>query len=167
MKTIDLNGETHDLRTMETKEGEGSYKAWLLDDTGQYTWFTMYHTDYKLLIGYLMPARWNPWIGDWQENKFKSHVPWNKEAVARGILIGTSPFTGGIRRSMEVGPFYGKETIRWLGAKESINQRYAIFLTEIPLGFHGVESLSVVKGFIHLKERETNKLISIRAAELD
>ena len=163
----DLEGKRRDLRSMETKEGEGSYKAWLLDDSGRYTWFTMYHTDYKLLVGYLMPARWNPWIGDWQENKSKSHAPWNKEAVARGILIGTSPFTGGIRRSVDTGPFYGKDTVRWIGAEDSINQRYAIFMTEIPLGFRGVESLSVLKGFIHLKERETNKLISIKASELN
>ena len=114
-----------------------------------------------------MPAEWNPWIGDWQENKFKSHVPWNSRAVVRGLLIGTSPFTSGIRRSIEVGPLYEKDTVRWIGAKESITQNYAILLAKIPIGYQGTESLTVVEGTIHLKERNTRRLISIKASRLE
>jgi hypothetical protein len=163
-EATDLHGENHNLRVMETTEGEGSYWAWLLDDSETYTWFTMYHSEYQVLIGYLMPAEWNPWIGDWQENKFKTHVPWNGEVVARGLLIGTSPFTGGIRSSMEIGPLYGKHTVRWINANESITQNYLIFLAKIPIGYQGTESLSVVNGFIHLKERNTRRLISVKAS---
>jgi hypothetical protein len=166
-KAEDLDGQMHDLRAMEMKAGEGTYRAWLLDDSGEYTWFTMYHTEYQVLIGYLMPAEWNPWIGDWQENKFKSHAPWNSKAVARGILIGTSPFTGGIRRSIEVGPLYEKDTVRWIGAAESISQNYTIFLAKIPIGYQGTESLTVVERVIHLEERNTRRLISIKASRLE
>lgn len=152
-----MDGTTFDVGIFSMNTGEGDYRAWLLDPNRTHSWFTVYNSDYNVLIGYIFPKDDNPWIGDWQENGFKKHMPWDGKAVARGILIGTSPFTSGVKRSIERGPIFDTKTYGWIGAKEMKKQSYLIFITEIKDGYKGVSKLSAEEGVIIITEKETAK----------
>ncbi|GAI96926.1 unnamed protein product, partial [marine sediment metagenome] len=108
MKTS--KGDSINAGVFDMAKDEGLYRAWLMDQERTHTWFTMYNRDYNLLIGYVFSKEENPWIGDWQENGLKKHVPWKGEAVAWGLLVGTSPFTWGVKHSIERGPIFDTET---------------------------------------------------------
>jgi hypothetical protein len=142
-------------------KGEGIYQAWLMDPARKNTWFTLYNSDSNVLIGYVFQKEWNPWIGDWRENGSKKHTPWNGEAVAWGLLVGTSPFTPGVRKSIEEGPIFDTPTYRWIGAKQKIEQSYLVFITAIENGYKGVANLRLEEGAIILEEKETGKEIMI------
>ena len=154
-------GELLNAGVFNMQKGEGTYRDWLMDQERTHTWFTMYNKDYNVLIGYVFPKEQNPWIGDWQENGMKKHMPWNGEAVAWGLLVGTSPFTSGVRQSIERGPVFDTKTYGWIGAKEKLKQSYLIFMTEIENDFMGVDELRIEKGTIYLVEKETAKQIRV------
>lgn len=101
-------------------------------------------------------------MGDWQENGSKKHIPWRGEAVAWGLLVGNSPFTPGVKGSIDRGPIFETNTFSWIGAKEKLKQSYLIFLLEIDDNFKGVEELRLEKEAIVLTEKETSKKIRIR-----
>lgn len=159
VKTI--TGNSFDVGLFNTDKEEGFYRAWFMDPERTHTWFTMYNKEFSLLIGYIFSKEENPWIGDWQENGFKKHAPWDGKAVAWGLEVGTSPFTSGVKRSIERGPIFETRTYRWIGAKEKKKQSYMIFLLEIDDNFKGVEELKLEEGAIVLIENETAKQIRI------
>ena len=155
------NGDSFNAGIFGVDKGEGFYRAWQMDPGRAQTWFVMYNRDLRLLIGYVFSKDENPWIGDWQENGFKKHLPWDGKAVAWGLEVGTSPFTSGLKRSIEAGPVFGTKTYRWIGAGEKKKQSYLIFLLEINESFKGVEELRLEKGALVLKEKETANQIRI------
>lgn len=155
------NGDLINAGAFNLDPGEGYYQAWLLDEGRSHSWFTVYNTDLKILVGYVLSKDWNPWVGDWRENGSKKHVPWDGEAVAWGLLAGTSPFTMGVKKSIDRGPVFGTPTYRWIGAHQKEKQAYLMFIIEIGNSFKGVESLLLEEGAIKLIERGTGKKIDI------
>ncbi len=144
----------------DSDQGEGLYRAWLIDPEEQYTWFTMYHTERDLLVGYIFPASKNPWIGDWQENQRSQSFPRSGKTVAWGLELGNSPFGSG-PSNIEQDKFFDTETFQWIGAGEEKKQSYLIFLLPIDESFMGVKELKLEDGAIVLIERETATPIRI------
>ena len=58
------DGKTVSLREFQTPAHSGTYYALAMDASRPAGYFTMYHKDYPILIGYLFPTADNPWIGD-------------------------------------------------------------------------------------------------------
>ena len=156
-------GRPDEERAFSAALRAGSYRAWLLDRSRSLGWCTMYHRDYRVLIGYLFSTADSPWIGDWQENRRNTQIPWNGQAVARGLEIGNTPF-GGLRQSVADGELFGAPTYRWIGAGESLKQSYAIFLAEIPDGYRGVADIRFEAGRILIEERESGNVLAVEAA---
>ncbi len=163
---IAANGKPTDLRAMQTAEAAGTYWVVRSDPARPLSWFTMYHASYPVLIGYVFPAADNPWIADWQENKRNSIKPWNNQAVARGIEFGTTPFAEGLRKSVERGSLYGTPTYRWIGGRQKLKTTWTAFLVEVPVGYAGVQDVSVQDGRLTLVERNSGRQISIPATGL-
>ncbi|MCP5119768.1 MAG: hypothetical protein GY953_53905, partial [bacterium] len=55
-------GRIEDERGFDADLHSGSYRAWLLDGSRPLGWCTMYHTGYRVLIGYLFSTADSPWI---------------------------------------------------------------------------------------------------------
>jgi hypothetical protein len=149
---------------MQSQPRAGLYAAFLMDPKRPVSYFTMYHPDYRVLIGYLWRTQDFPWVGDWQENRRATQPPWNGKVIARGIEFGTTPFGGPMRRVVEEGRLYGVPLYRWIGGGRSLTAQYLAFLTEIPAGFRGVASVEVRPGAIVLTERETGRTITVDSA---
>jgi hypothetical protein len=139
-------GDPTDLRVMQAKANAGTYYAVRLDPARQEQFFTMFHPDYRVLVGYVFPAADNPWLADWQENRNNVPAPWNQQVVARGIEFGSSPFDEGLRRSVDRAQFLGTPTFRWIGGRARVRTEWTLVLAEIPEGFTGVKSLEVRNG---------------------
>ena len=157
-------GKKVSLRAMQTKPNSGVYYAVLMDPGRERSFFTMYHTEYRVLIGYIWYTKDFPWMGDWQENKGNSGLPWNQQAVARGMEFGTTPFGGPMEEVVKRGSLYGVPVYRWLGARERVTVRYVAFLSEIPEGYRGVDNVQVKGGQIVVTERETGKMLILKSA---
>jgi hypothetical protein len=143
----------------------GSTGTWLLDRSRPKVYFTMYNSDYPVLIGYVFSSVSNPWVLDWQENQRAKQVPWEGKVIARGICIGDSPIEG-IRNAVRRESAFGVPVYSWIQARQHRTQTYAFFLAEIPLGFKGVADLRTEDGRIIIVERETGTTIAVKSARL-
>jgi hypothetical protein len=149
-----------DLRAFSGRTG-----TWLLDQSRPRVYFTMYNSDYPVLIGYVFPSASNPWVLDWQENQRIKGTPWDGKVIARGICIGDSPVEG-LRNALRRESAFGVPVYSWIQAGQRRTQSYAFFLAEIPLGFRGVADLRVENGQIVIVERETGKITTVKSAHL-
>jgi len=132
------SGQPVSLRPFQNVPKAGTYYALLMDQSRKESWFTMFHADYPVLIGYLYPTADNPWVGDWQENLSNTSLPWDGKAIARGIEFGTTPYAEGLRKSVDRGSMFGVPTFRWIGGLSRVSTEFTIFLAGIPAGFQGV-----------------------------
>lgn len=151
------DGALVDLRPSQATPASTTYYPILLDQSRALGYFTLYHVDYPVLVGYLFPTADNPWIVDWQENQSNPKAP----LIARGIEFGTSPFDEGLRKSVERGSLFGVPTYQWIGGRQRLKTTYTIFLTEIPLGFHGVQDIQTAAGQIIITERQSGRQYTV------
>ncbi len=140
------DGRKVNLRAMQPQSKSGTYYVLLMDPARQQQFFTMYHPDYRALIGYVFPPDGNPWLADWQENRSNAPLPWNNQAVARGIEFGSTPFAEGMRKSIDRGSLFGVPAYRWIGARQKLKTEYTIFVQEIPPGYKGVRNVRLQDG---------------------
>ena len=156
-------GERVSLRAMQDRPKSGIYYAMLMDPDRERNYFTMYHKDYNVLIGYMWHTEDFPWLGDWQENKGNGGLPWENKVVARGMEFGTTPFGGPMETVVSEGRLYGVPMYRWIEGREKATVRYVVFLAEIPDGYQGVRNVETVDGKIAITERDTGRVISLES----
>jgi len=146
------DGKEINLRVFQPKARAGTYFAVLMDQSRRVNFFTVYNSEFRVLIGYLFSTSDSPWLGDFQENRRIEGKPWNGKAVTRGIEFGTTPFAEGLRKSVERGAMFGVPAFRWIGGRQRLTTVYAIFLVEIPANFGGVRDVVAVDGAITVLE---------------
>ena len=149
------------LRAFQPAASSGTYYALLLDPSRPRSYFTLYNSDFPILVGYLFPTADHPWIGDWQENQSNTTRPWDGKAIARGLEFGATPFPEGLRKSVERGKLFGVPTYRWIAGRQRLKTTWVVFLTEIPRGFAGVEDVRVEPGRIAVRERGGGRMIFV------
>jgi hypothetical protein len=149
------NGATVSLREFHGTPAGQAYTAILADPSRPTNWFTLFNTDYPLLIGYLFPTADNPWILDWQ------NVPRADDTAgtARAVLFGTSPFDEGQRKSVERGQLFSTPSYKFIAARQRLSTTYDIFLAEIASGFAGAQDVRMENGAITITERGTGRSI--------
>jgi len=157
--SMNEKGAMHDYRAFSGEVGK-----WLLQRTGK-NWVTAYHADYNVLLGYIFEAPANPWLLDWQQNRTNMHKPWDGKVVARGFCWGDSLIQGAKNAVMQ-GKNFGVPQYSWIDGRASRSQTYTIFLAEIPTGFRGVATLKTENGFIVLTEKESGKILRVKAARV-
>ena len=133
---------TVSLREFHAVPGGQVYTPVLTDRSRPQSWFTLYNTEYPLLVAYVFPTADHPWIIDWQNQPRADST----EGTARGIEFGTSPFDEGLRKSVERAQLLGVPTYRFIGARERLSTTFTIALSEIPVGFVGVGDVRIENG---------------------
>jgi len=157
------NGSETSLRPMQPAANAGTYVGYLMDPDRELSWFTMYHEDYRTLVGYIWKTADFPWIGDWQENGRNKQIPWDGKAVARGMELGTTPFGGPMEQVVSAGPLWGAPQYRWIGGRQKVETAYVAFVLEIPENFRGVADVQVLDGEILVIERGTSQRLSLKS----
>ena len=157
------DGKPTSLRAMQPKAHAGTYAGFEMDPARERAWFTMYHPDYRVLIGYVWKTADFPFMGDWQENGRNTQLPWEGKVKARGMEFGTTPFGGPMQSVVTQGEFLGKPVYRWMPGRQRQTVRYIAFIVEIPDGYAGVEDVRVEGGAIEIVERETAKAIRLKS----
>jgi hypothetical protein len=141
---------TVSLREFAAVPGGQAYTPVLADQSRPQSWFTLYNTDYPLLVTYVFPTADHPWIIDWQNQPRAESA----EGTARGIEFGTSPFDEGLRKSVERAQLLGVPTYRFIGARERLSTTFTIVLSEIPVGFAGVRDVRLENGKVIVERRK-------------
>ncbi len=146
-------GRTAEFGPMTSKPNSGGYTALLADPSRKQQFFTLYHTGYKVLVGYVYPSEGNPWLADWQENQRNTVLPWNGKVIARGIEFGNSPYAEGLRKAIERKSHFGVPSYGWIGARQRLKNEFTVFLEEIPESFSGVTDARIEGGKVVVDRR--------------
>ncbi|HSW49719.1 MAG TPA: hypothetical protein VLH09_06060 [Bryobacteraceae bacterium] len=156
-----LDDPSMDRRTFNMAPKSSLFRTFLVDKSRQTGYFTVYSTEFPILLGYVFPAAEHPWVIDWQENGSGQATPRLGQMVARGIEFGTSPLDEGLRRSVERRSFLGTPTYQWINGRQRVKAAYTIFLAEIPAGFAGVADIRIEPGQIVVIERGSARQIRV------
>ena len=156
-------GKKVSLREMQAPPNTGTYYGILMDPSREESYFTAFNKDLRVLIGYIWKTEDFPWIADWQENQSIDVFPWNGKVIARGLEFGTTPFAGSMKKVVDEGKLYGVRQYRWIEGRNRLTARYLAFITEIPDGYQGVESIECHGEKIDITERETGEIISLKS----
>jgi hypothetical protein len=156
------NGEMVDLREWPKGDKSSDYTASLIDPSKKWGWFTAINTRRGLLCGYVWPrAEW-PWVGNWEENKFRDGKPWLGKAVTRGMEFGTTPFPDSRRDAVTLNKLFNTPTYRWISANATQTIGYGAFVAPIPAGTTGVKEVVVEGNMIKISLDGVDKTLTLR-----
>ena len=150
------NGRPVDLRGVQPIPKTNTLYAVSLPSSRALNYFTLYNTEYPILVGFLLPASDHNWVVDWQNNQ--------GDRFMRGIEFGTSPFDEGrpIGNLLFLGPTgSGKTRIVEATAEALVDNPAAVIKIDCAEFQHGHEIAKLIgspPGY--LGHRETHPLLS-------
>jgi hypothetical protein len=121
-----MDGGTEDLRTFTARPTSGAYTTHLMDPSRGDAYFVAYSPTHRLAFGYRWTRSDFPWMGIWEENRSRTHRPWNGETVTRGMEFGVSPFPESRRAMIERGQLFDVPAYRWVPAGKRLDVEYWI-----------------------------------------
>ena len=121
-----LDGRPVDLRVYTTRERSSAFTTHLMDPARPAAFFAAFSHRDRLAFGYVWRQADFPWMGIWEENRSRTHRPWNGETVTRGMEFGVSPFPESRRQMIDRGFLFKVPTYRWIPAKTRVEVEYWI-----------------------------------------
>jgi hypothetical protein len=123
--TAPRNGEgVADLSVFNGAALSSAFTAHLMDPSREDAFFSAYHPGLDLSFGYSWKRANFPWLGRWEENRSRTHAPWNGDAIACGLEFGVSPMPETRRQMIDRGALFGEPTYRWLPAGARLEAEY-------------------------------------------
>lgn len=138
---IRSNGTKVDLSLSD--EPDNNIFSFIVKPGAAFGWLVAWSSADKLLIGYIWPRKYFPWINFWQ------HSEENKMCY-RGLEFGTSgihaPLHDIITTNRSI--LLGEKTVRFIDAGETIDTSYVAFLAKTENSFSSVADVEIVNGEI-------------------
>jgi hypothetical protein len=132
-------GGFEDLRTLTDADASGAFTTHRMAPDREQAYFTAWSPTEKLTLGYVWKRSDFPWLGIWEENSGRTHLPWNGRTLTRGMEFGASPFPETRRQMLERGTLFGEPVCRWIPAMGRVTVEYRIFLAETEREVEAVE----------------------------
>ena len=155
------NGGVRNLR--ETPDGSYSrYTAQLIDQDLETGYIAASSPSRGLLLLYVFRRADFPWIGNWEECRYRENAPWGGKSFCRGIEFSSTPFAIPKRETVTNGPLFGEQTYRWLPAKSKVTIRFFALLQEIPMDFRGVERVVLEGDTLYIHEMASSRKLTQR-----
>jgi hypothetical protein len=151
------DGKPIELRHL-TNDPEPSVVSFVVDE--EIGWVTATNAAKELVIGYVWKTSEYPWLSIWR------HVDDNKKPLARGMEFGTTGLHQPFPILAKKPVVFGRPTFSFLDAGESVTRSYTTFLVKVPKDFKGVDKVSHRGGKIVVRERGTQREVTVPAAKL-
>lgn len=144
------SGDFVDLRNWPMGKKSSDYTASVIDPARKWGFFTAINTKKRLVVGYVWPRKDWPWVGNWEENKFRTGKPWLGKAVTRGMEFGTTPFPDSRKDAVSLSKLLDTPTYRWISANTRQSISYGAFIADAPQGATGVKDVQVLSKSIKI-----------------
>lgn len=120
----DERGHLRDQQIYTDIDSSSGYTAHLLSAATPRSWFFAFSPRSRVLFGYVWNRSDFPWLGRWEENKGRSHTPWNNRTVTLGLEFGVSPFPESRRDMIDRRTLFNTPCYRWLPAHGKLSVQY-------------------------------------------
>ena len=134
-----VDGNPVDMRVYTTRPRSSAFTTHLMDPASGTAFFTAFSPRARLAFGYVWRQPDFPWMGIWEENHSRTHLPWNGDTVTRGMEFGVSPFPESRRQMIDRGSLFNTPTYRWIPARARVEVEYWIVTRETDVVPEGPE----------------------------
>lgn len=117
-------GGAADLRAYNDAPVSSGFTTHLMDPGRANAFFVAWSPRFRTAIGYVWRREDFPWLGIWEENRSRTHTPWNGATITRGMEFGVSPMPENRRRMIERGSMFGVPCFRWIPARSRVEVHY-------------------------------------------
>ena len=152
-----LNGESIDVRPVSANATYGDHTTSLMDARRRLVFVSAFHTDKRVLLGYVFRQEEYPWTQLWESYP-------GDDRLARGLEFATQPFDVPRREVIQTNAMFETPTYRWLPAKSSISSAFLMFYTRVPAGFRKVDDVVVESGKVTIFDRASAVRIELAAS---
>jgi len=153
-----MQGEKIDLRAAPAEaQSSLDHTGHLMTPNGDKAWVTALNPNKRLLIGYIYNTAEFPWMQIWQSYPAEG-------MMSRGLEFGTQPFDVPRREVLVEGKQWDTPLFRILPAKGTISASFLMFLTRTPEGFTGVSDVKLENGKITIRDKGSDRTISLAAS---
>ncbi len=125
-----VDGGREDLQVFNASRRSGAFTTHQMNPDRPHAFFVAFSPRLRLAFGYVWNRADFPWLGIWEENRSRTHPPWNGETVTRGMEFGASPFPESRRAMIERGRLFGMPAYRWIPARTRVEVEYWIVSVE-------------------------------------
>jgi hypothetical protein len=122
------DGGTVDMRVFPALDVSAAFSTHLMDHDGGPAYFLAWSPASRTLFGYVWDSADFPWLGIWEENRCRTHKPWNGQTITRGMEFGASPMPETRRAMIERGSLFGEQSYRWIAARSRVTVEYSAFI---------------------------------------
>jgi hypothetical protein len=84
--------------------------------------------------------------------------------IARGLEFATQPFDVSRREVIQTNTLFDTPTYRWLPAKSTIGAAFLMFYTQTPVGFRGVDDVTLDNGRLTIVDRASRVNVVLAAS---
>jgi hypothetical protein len=152
-----VSGKTVDLRVVPLSPNSMDHTGHLLDPASQLAFTTVLNPSKRLLLGYVFRTSDYPWLQTWE------FYP-SKGVLARGLEFGMQVFDRPRRALIEENKLFDTLQYRWLPAKGALETAFLFFWTITPEGFHGVDTIELNDGQLHIIDKRSNQILTVNAS---
>ena len=124
------DGRQADLQVMNAEAASNAYTTHLMDPRREDAFFVAFSPHSQLAFGYVWKQADFPWMGIWEENHSRTHVPWSGKTLTRGMEFGVSPMPETRRQMITRGTLFGVPAYRWLPAKTRLHVDYRATISQ-------------------------------------
>ncbi len=138
------SGVTFNLHEFAGIEHSDLVNSFMLREEGMWGWFTAFHPNYSLLIGYLFRREQYPWLNVWENN--------DERRQTRGMEFSNTPHHGTMKALIQRAELWGTPTYEWLDAKSVVTKSFTAFMSGVPADFRGTQDVRVSSNEIEIIE---------------
>jgi hypothetical protein len=122
-------GGDQDLQVYTNAPVSGGFTTHLMDPHRKRAFFFAFSPVSGVLFGYVWKRDDFAWLGIWEENHSRTHLPWKGEALTKGMEFGVSPLPESRRAMIHRNTMFGTPCYRWAPAKTALHVEYVAFIT--------------------------------------
>ena len=122
-------GGSIDLQVYTDAARSSGFTTSVMDPAREQAYFLAWSPSTRVLFGYVWKQTDFPWLGIWEENYARTILPWNGEALTRGMEFGASPFPESRRQMLGRPTVFSQPGYRWIPARTAVSVEYCAFIT--------------------------------------
>jgi hypothetical protein len=141
-----------DLRVIPADHNWLDLASCQMDPSRRLAFVTALHLEKHLLYGYVFRREDYPWLMSWMNYT-------GDNRAARGMEFSSQPFDISHQETVAMSPLFGTPTFRWLPAKSTIETRFLMFYTKVPVDFTKIDDVTLEGGRLTILDRSGKNLV--------
>jgi hypothetical protein len=141
-----------DLATPFQQDHTGFVASLLMPADRHHAFVAIHTRQHDLIAGYCFDRTRFPWIVLWEENRARSHPPWNGVTRVRGVEFGTSPMPLGLDHARKMRTLFDTPVLTSIPPNSELSTAYEIFVSQAPSCWKTISDVVKSEGALAIRD---------------